>query len=316
MVDDEVDGLAELGGLPVGLDPSKVDVIALFPYKIKNEHQEENLPSSPKKAKEPREYSAPAVDRTLDLLELMAKSSKPYGATELSRALKIPLNSVFRILKRLTEREYTVQDPGTGGYQLGTKIFSLGMGLYTRNELRQRARPHLEWLCKETEETVQMSVPRGERLLVLDTVSPEVEFYLRVVPGSLVYYHPSAFGKAILAFEDEGRVMEILPPRMASLTPKTITLRTELLKSFDEIRRTGLAYDDEEYTTGILCIGAPVFDATEKVAAGLGITGLLGTFGEGRKAAFERLVLECARRVSKDIGYTGGYYDDKVSGVQ
>jgi DNA-binding IclR family transcriptional regulator len=242
----------------------------------------------------------------------MAKNPKPYGATELSRELGYPVNSIFRILKRLTEREYTVQDPGTGGYQLSTRVFSLGMALYTRYELRHRARPHMEWLCRETQETCQLSIPRGDKLLVLDTISPEVEFYLRVVPGSLVYYHPSAFGKAILAFESEERVMEILPARLPGLTPKTIQFRTELLKTFEEIRRTGLAYDDEEYTQGVLCIGAPVFDIEGKVVAGLGITGLISTYGNGRKATFERLVLDCASRVSASIGYSGSFYTDKL----
>jgi IclR family transcriptional regulator, KDG regulon repressor len=292
------------------LDLREDDGVALFPYSIRQKAEEDFL-ASPASKKEPREYSAPAVDRTLDILEFMAKHPKPYGATELSRELKVPVNSIFRILKRLTEREYTTQDPATGGYQLSTRVFSLGMSLYTRYELRHRARPHLEWLCRETQETCQISIPREDKLLVLDTVSPEVEFYLRVVPGSLVYYHPSAFGKAILAFENEEEVQRILPARLPGLTPKTIQLRAELLKSFDLIRRTGLAYDDEEYTTGILCIGAPVFDVTDKAVAGLGITGLLGTYGSGKKPIFERLVLECAARVSRDIGYTGNYFDDK-----
>lgn len=95
-----------------------------------------------------RQYAAPAVDRALDILEFMAKHPHPYGATELSRLLRIPINSVFRILKRLTDRQYTVQDPLSDGYQLSTKMFSLGMSLYTRFELLQRARPHLEWLCR------------------------------------------------------------------------------------------------------------------------------------------------------------------------
>jgi IclR family transcriptional regulator, acetate operon repressor len=223
----------------------------------------------------------------------------------------VPVNSIFRILKRLTERDYTTQDQATGGYQLSTRVFSLGMALYTRYELRHRARPHLEWLCRETQETCQLSIPRGDRLLVLDTISPEVEFYLRVVPGSLVYYHPSAFGKAILAFQDEEKVKDTLSARLPAFTPKTIQLRAELIKSFEGIRKTGLAYDDEEYTTGILCIGAPVFDVSEDAVAGLGITGLINTYGSGKKPIFERLVLECAAKVSRDIGYTGHYFDDK-----
>ena len=262
--------------------------------------------------KKEREYSAPAVDRALDILEFMAKHPRPYGTTELARCLKIPVNSVFRILKRLTEREYTVQDPVSGGYQLSTRVFSLGMSLYTRFELRQRARPHLEWMCRETEETCQIQIPHGDQMLVLDTVSPEVSFYLRVVPGSLVYYHPNAYGKAVLAFMAEDDIKQIIPPRLTGLTPNTIVLRTELLQQLELTRQNGLAYDNEEYTSGIQCIGAPVFDVQGKAVAGLGVTCLLSTIDAASKAAFELIVLECAWRVSKDIGYSGDFFVGKV----
>ena len=260
-----------------------------------------------------RTYSAPAVDRTLDILEFMAVHPRPYGATELSRCLNIPINSVFRILKRLTDREYTVQDPFSDGYQLSTKVFSLGMSLYTRFELRQRARPHLEWLCRETEETCQLQIPHGDMVLVLDTVSPEVSYYIRVVPGGLVYYHPNAYGKAMLAFLSEEEIKKIVPPRLPSLTPNTIVLRTELVKQLEEVKRTGLGYDNEEYNEGIRCIGAPVFDVEGRVVAGLGVSGLVSTFRNNRQATFEQLVLECAHRVSKDVGYSGDYFADKLS---
>jgi len=260
-----------------------------------------------------RTYSAPAVDRTLDILEFMAKHPRPYGATELSRVLNIPINSVFRILKRLTDREYTVQDPFSDGYQLSTKVFSLGMSLYTRFELRQRARPHIEWLCRETQETCQLQIPHGDMVLVLDTVSPEVSYYLRVVPGGLVYYHPNAYGKVMLAFMAEDEIKKIIPPRLPALTPHTIVLRTELVKQLDEVRKTGLGYDNEEYNEGIRCIGAPVFDVEGRVVAGLGVSGLVSTFRNNKQAVFEQLVLECASRVSRDVGYSGDFFASRLS---
>jgi DNA-binding IclR family transcriptional regulator len=259
-----------------------------------------------------REYSAPAVDRALNILEYMAEHPRPYGTTELARCLGIPVNSVFRILKRLTEREYVIQDAVSGGYQLSTRFFSLGMSLYTRFELRTRARPHLEWLSRETEVTCQIQVPRGDRMLVLDTVSPEVQFFLRVVPGSLVYIHANAYGKAVLAFMDEEEIRQILPSRLPPLSANTIVLRSELLQQLASTRRTGLAYDNEEYTSGIVCIGAPVFDVQGRVAAGLGVTCILSTVDAATKTLFEQRVLECARRVSKDIGYSGDFFVGKV----
>lgn len=262
--------------------------------------------------KKEREYSAPAVDRALDILEFMAEHHRPFGATEIARELKVPLNSVFRILKRLTEREYTTQDPVSGGYQLSTRIFTLGMSLYTRFDLRNRARLHLEWLCRETEETCQIQIPQGERMLVMDTINPESEFYLRIVPGSLMYYHPNAYGKAVLAFMEPERLKSIIPPIMIGLTPNTIIDRNKLIKHLEEIRETGLGYDNEEYTSGLLCIGAPVFDFDAKPVAGLGTTCLLSTIDEKSKVEIEKKVLQCASHVSRDIGYTGDFFKDKI----
>jgi IclR family KDG regulon transcriptional repressor len=264
------------------------------------------------KEKKEREYSAPAVDRALDILEFMAVHHRPFGATEIARELNIPTNSVFRILKRLTERKYTTQDPVSGGYQLSNRMFTLGMSLYTRFELRQRARSHMEWLCRETEETCQLQIPQGERMLVVDSYNPEKEFYLRVVPGSLVYCHPNAYAKAVLAFMEEEEVKKLIPQRMIGLTPKTIIDRDKFMEHLKGIRETGLSYDDEEYTSGIFCIGAPVFDFEGKPVAGIGTTCLLSTLNDKKKTEIERRVLECAYHVSIDIGYVGDFFKDKV----
>ncbi|NQT59189.1 MAG: IclR family transcriptional regulator [Bacteroidetes bacterium] len=262
--------------------------------------------------KKEREYAAPAVDRALDILELLAKNHRPYGATEIARELQVPLNSVFRILKRLTERDYTNQDPVSGGYQLSTRVFTLGMSLYTRFDLRHRARPHLEWLCRETEETCQLQVPQSDKMMVMDSINPESEFYLRIVPGSLLYYHPNAYGKVVLAFMNEEQVKSILPPIMVGLTPNTIINRDRFMEHLGEIRKTGLGYDNEEYTSGLLCIGAPVFNFEAEPVAGLGATCLLSTINDKKKAEIENQVLQCAHNVSRDIGYTGDFFNDKI----
>ncbi len=269
-------------------------------------------PNEPDTEEIEHKYGSPAVSRAIDILEFMSTHPRPYGVTELSRCLNIPKNTIFRILRSLSEKDYAIQDPITGEYQLSTRVFTLGMSLYTRFELRQRARPHLEWLCKETAETCQIQTPQGDKVLVMDTISPAVQFYLRVTPGGMLYYHPNAFGKVIIAFMPEEEVNRILPPKMAKLTPKTLILRSELIKQCETIRRTGLAYDDEEYTLGVFCIGAPVFGAEGKIAAGIGITALKSWFDLTRTSFYEQEVLKSAYRVSKDIGYIGDYFDDKV----
>jgi len=252
-------------------------------------------------------YAAPAVDQALDIVELLSHNSKAYGINELSRALKISTNTVFRIVRRLTERGYTELDSG-GGYRLGTRFFSLGMRLQHRFDLRMRARPHLDQLCEQTHATCQIHVPDKDRMLVMDSLNPQADFFLQTTLGSRFYYHPNAFGKAVLAFWSPKEVAAVIPAKLPDFTPHTITTRRELLEHLKQVRQTGIAYDMEEYNPGFFCIGAPVFDVTGAVVAGIGITAVLQKNSAERFREWERLVLACAARIAADIGYDGDRY--------
>jgi DNA-binding IclR family transcriptional regulator len=254
------------------------------------------------------DYAAPAVDRTLDIAELLADSPAPRGINELARALRIPANSVFRILRCLARRGYAEVDPQTGSYRLGAGFFRLGMRLAGQFELRVRARPALERLSAATGETCQLHVPDGDRVMAADVVTPRAEFYVQVVPGSRMHYHCNAFGKCILAFWPAAKVKKALPARLPAMTPETITNRDRLVDELESIRRTGLGYDREEYVRGVFCVGAPVFGVSGEVVGGVGVTGLTVSHGKEHWTACERAVLGAAREISESVGYIGDFF--------
>ena len=128
--------------------------------------------------------------------------------------------------------------------------------------------------------------------------------------------HPNAYGKAVLAFIGEEDVKQVIPSRLTASPPTPSCCAPSSSSSLSSSRKTGLAYDNEEYTSGIRCIGATVFDVQGKAVAGLGVTCLLSTIDAASKAAFELVVLECAWRVSKDIGYSGDFFVGKVRAAQ
>lgn len=261
-----------------------------------------------KSSRSSRSYSAPAVDGMLDIVEFLSARSRPYGVTELAQAVELSANMTFRILQRLVERGYVEKDPESDGYSLGPRFFTLGMRLANRFDLRLRARPHLERLARECGETAQLHIPREAGVLVLDTVSAPADYFLQVVPGIRLAYHGNAFGKAILAFLPEPRRDAILASPPEAFTPNTVTDRSALAAELEAVRTKGLAYDREEYTLGIYCIGAPVFGAAEEVVGGVGITGLASRFDEAGRTRHERLVLQAASAISRDIGYGGGFF--------
>jgi IclR family KDG regulon transcriptional repressor len=258
-------------------------------------------PGSPRTA--PDGYAAPAIDRMLDIVEFLLDKSRPYGVSELSRHVRISTNSVFRICKRLEGRGYLEWDEPGRGYKLGTGFYRVGVRLVPRFTLRDRARPHLAWLCGQTDQTVSLHVPDRDRVFLLDVLTPNADYYFNLVAGSRLFYHCNAMGKCILAHLPEENVRSILPRKLPATTPNTITSFDRLRKELERVRRTGLAFDRQEYTAGVFCIGAPVFGVDGKVLAGVGITGLSTHFDVRREKAVESAVREAARRISRDMGY-------------
>ena len=264
---------------------------------------------APSKSSAPNKYAVPAVEQMLDIVEHLAQNHRTYGITELARTLGISTNGVFRILKCLVERGYAEADPA-GGYRLGTKFFTLGMQLQARFDLRRRARPHLERLCEQSGETVQLYTLQEDHALVLDCVTPAASSFIQVLPGSRMEIHASAFSKAVLAFLSEAEARRHLPRKLAALTPHTVTDREKLFEELARIRSGGLAYDREGYMLGIFCIGAPVFNVNSEPVAGVGVTGLVSVSHPKKQSALEQTILACAEQISRDIGYEGGLFEE------
>jgi DNA-binding IclR family transcriptional regulator len=124
------------------------------------------------------------------------------------------------------------------------------------------------------------------------------------VGGSLPL-HAGAVSKALLAFEPQEIVEEVLRTKLPKLTPKTKTSRRALLDELREIAEEGEALSDEDVIPGIGAIGVPVFGQDGRIRASLSIAGphpvVLG-------ADFERirdLTHRAGEELSRRLGYVG-----------
>lgn len=251
-----------------------------------------------------KKYDAPAAAAALELLEFMAAEPGAWGPTELARRLELTPNLTFRILNVLVEKGYVKKDPA-GQYELTAALFSLGMKLQHSFDLRKQARPFLEKLALETRESVQLQVPDGDRMLQLDFVAPPAPYYQAVTPGSRIYWHGNAFGKAVWAFlpEDEAEKIMALPRPQMSI--HTVTDPQLIRKELEDIRRTCSSSEFEEYLLGNYCIGSPVFNAAGRVVAGVGITGMSSRLVPEMIPGLREKVLTSARNISNSIGFQG-----------
>ena len=225
-----------------------------------------------KKAKS--DYLIQSVSRALDILEAFTPGQEQLGVTELSRRLKLHKNNVFRLLATLETRGYVEQDPATGNYRLGMKTFEVaGVFLHHLGVVKQ-ARPILEQLSRDTDETAYLGVLEGPAVVCLDMV--ETGQPVRVVPhlGRRLPAYATALGRAQLAFRPPAE-LEALWKRHepTPITARTLCVPSRLEEELGRVAEHEVAVEDEELELGVRAVAAPVRDYARRVVGAVGIRG-------------------------------------------
>jgi DNA-binding IclR family transcriptional regulator len=92
---------------------------------------------------------------------------------------------------------------------------------------------------------------------------------------------------------------------LRSRTAKSLTTKKGLWAEIRQIRRQGYAFDDEEWSDGVRCLGIPVYDQSGLCTHAMSISGLAGNFiGERLERMVEKL-LEAKRSLIEALGLTG-----------
>ncbi|MBE0555647.1 MAG: IclR family transcriptional regulator, partial [Proteobacteria bacterium] len=216
--------------------------------------------------KDKSEYIIQAVSHALDLLEQFHDDVDELGVTELSKRLKLHKNNVFRLLATLESRGYIEQNRATENYRLGLKSLELGQTFIKQMGLLRQAKPILERLVKECNETSYVAIFKEGYIVYLDVV--ETDLTVRVVSrvGSRLPAYCTAAGKIHLAYMSGEEVDALLSSReLKGLTPNTIRDREELKKELRQVAEQGYSLDNEELDLGVRCVAGPIRDYTRRI---------------------------------------------------
>jgi len=254
--------------------------------------------------KDKSEYIIQAVSHALDLLEQFHGDVDELGVTELSKRLKLHKNNVFRLLATLESRGYIEQNRATENYRLGLKSLELGQTFIKQMGLLRQAKPILEKLVAECNETSYVAIFKEGYIVYLDVV--ETDLTVRVVSrvGSRLPAHCTAAGKIHLAFMSEEEIEAVLPAELKEYTPTTITDRAALKKELQEVTEKGYAIDNEELDPGVRCVAAPIRDYTRRIVGAVSISGPSMRLNDERiEKELVPLVLNAGEELSTRLGF-------------
>lgn len=243
------------------------------------------------------QYRIKVLEKALAVLELFDEQGTELTVTEIGERLGIHKTTAFRIVTVLDEANYLEKAHGSMKYRLGFKLLHLGSLVEGGTELKKRARPILEKLKQECDETVHLVILNKGEALYLDKIEglKTVRVVSRV--GMTLPAHCSGVGKVLLAYLPDDRVETIIRAKgLKRFTPNTITERDALRAELRRIRERGYALDNEEIEIGLKCVAAPISDGSGTVIGALSISGPTFRF-DGKEA--ERLTAQALRAAAR-----------------
>jgi DNA-binding IclR family transcriptional regulator len=211
-----------------------------------------------------RRYRAPALEKGLDILELLARESEPVTLTGIVNRLGRSHGELFRMVQVLEFRGYIEQDAAFDGYRLSDRLFSLGMQQPRTRNLIEIALPVMRQLAASVGQACHLALhTQGEMVVVARMESSEqLGFSVRV--GYRKPLHQAASGAVLYAFQPEDirrRWEQLFDPRLDDRE------LAEFRAHADTIREQHVVQTPSKFVAGVTDISAPVMRGGMAAAA-------------------------------------------------
>jgi IclR family transcriptional regulator, acetate operon repressor len=220
--------------------------------------ERERLPPRTTGVRTRPQYPIESVDNALRLLLLLAEQPR-VRTTEASVYLGVASSTAHRLLAMLQYHGFVRQDPSSRAYVLGPALSTIAAAINRHADIRSLARPVLERLNSELQETVHLGRLEGQQTYFIDSIeSPRA---VRVVSrlGLLMPAHCTSTGKAMLSQLSASALRDLYPQeQLETLTERSISTRSALSRELQAIQRRGYATSNQESEEEVASVAVPV----------------------------------------------------------
>ncbi len=216
--------------------------------------------------KEKARYSAPALEKGLDILEFLSGHARAYPLAQLACEIGRTKGEIFRMLVVLEDRGYVERDPETDEFQVTDKLLRIGLQKPKYRGLTEVARPLMEAFAEEMRYPCHLAIASNEQIVVIASVESPDLVGVTVRVGFRQPLLETGSGRCILS-RTEGHSRDKLLEGFGSQLAES-TLR-ELENEREAMRSKGYLIEKSRVMEGVWDISCPILrtDNNEVVAA-------------------------------------------------
>lgn len=208
-------------------------------------------------------YRAPALDKGLDILELLAATAEGLSQAEIAKALDRSPNEIYRMLDRLVRRDYVCRTTGDR-YEITLKLFELAHQRPPLHRLISQAAPVLRGFTARAEQSVHLVVQERNILVVIAQFDGPGYWNVSIRIGSRIGLINTGSGHVFLAFappEERALMLEAQGLDMPGTLPPGLEARLAV------VREHGYESMPSAQTPGVFNLSVPIFGPLGSVLA-------------------------------------------------
>jgi DNA-binding IclR family transcriptional regulator len=250
---------------------------------------------------EQRQPHVESVLRATRLLDCFRRGEPALPLAELVRRGGYSKTTTYRLLTTLEAAGWLERTPDAN-FRLTVRPFQIGSILMDSLDVRHEAPPVMRRLSLALERTTYLTIPAGTHAVCIERIDRGSAFrVMDLEVGGSQPLHLGAAPRALLAFDEDALLPNLLKAGLEARTPHSISTEEALRADLAETRQRGYSISDSDATPGVAAIGAPVFDMTERPVAAISIGGLSEQIMPPRPSHVKAL-LQAATEVSMRLG--------------
>lgn len=214
---------------------------------------------------EVEKYRAPALDKGLDILELLARSAESLSQSEISKALGRSSNEIYRMLDRLVRRNYVRRTTGDR-YEITLKLFELAHQTPPIARLVSQALPIMREFALKSKQACHLVIQDRNMLVVVAQVDGPGYWNVSIRVGSQIELTNTGSGHIFLAFASDHERQIMLKEQEKG---KQTTLSKELEARLTLVREQGYENMPSAQVVGVSNLSVPVFGPLGSVIAAI-----------------------------------------------
>jgi len=207
---------------------------------------------------------APALEKGLEIVELLARSAKPLLLTEIARDSNRKVSEIQRMVQTLLARGFLYRE-SQGGYFLSSKLFRLAHQYSPFRHLCEISRPYMEDYSRITGESVHLTVLYENQGLIIEESQGTALVRITVGVGTKLDIASSVSGLILLS-DKSSRTIEALLPNLPA------NKRMSIDQYAQDIARDGFLYRESSAYDGLHDLGVPVSLSDDTIIAALTTT--------------------------------------------